>query len=385
MNPNNNSKNTNKTQLDAKSDLIQSAITFLNDDSVKDAPLTKKIEFLQTKGLNQQEIEFALSEAKKPENQCDNSEANSTNDSSTTSQQIRNNNLEESSYVYETLPPPLPQRDWKDYFVMATVTAGLVYGIVEVTKRYVIPNILPESKSKLEQDKDEIKNQFDKIDQVLNAIEKEHNEFKEQEQKKLDELDATIEQLETSLDDSRRAREKMDDDFRLLKLEMATLQSSLEKFITTNNGAKELDTINQELISLKNLIKNSSIFNQNTQNNNTANTRNGSNESGNTENNATENDLFNDPLPTNEGVPGIDSIPTASELLAKFNKKEPIESPTSNKEYIINDNDTDAHVPAWKAAREKTLQSMQNSNDSSRQNSNNEIPEWQRMLQGDSE
>lgn len=32
---------------------------------------------------------------------------------------------------------------------MATATAGLLYGAYEVTRRYVIPNILPEAKSKL--------------------------------------------------------------------------------------------------------------------------------------------------------------------------------------------------------------------------------------------
>lgn len=379
---NNNNSNPSETKLDAKSELIQSAITFLNDDSVKDAPLTKKIEFLQTKGLNQQEIEFAISEAKKPENQSSNNERESTNGASTISNDRRANNVDEPNYIYETLPPPLPQRDWKDYFVMATVTAGLVYGVFEVTKRYVIPNILPESKSKLEQDKDEIKNQFDKIDQVLNAIEIEHKEFKEQEQKKLDELDTTVEQLETLLDESRKSREQMDDDFRLLKLEMATLQSSLDKFITNNNGGKELDTINQELISLKNLIKNSNIFNQSPQNNATDHVSDGE---GKTRNYDIGTNLSSASLPATEGVPGIESIPVASELLAKFNKKAQNEPSTSNSESNVSDNDNEASVPAWKASREKTLLSMQNTGNSSKQNSNSEIPEWQRMLQGDSE
>ncbi|CAL9735530.1 peroxisomal membrane protein Pex14p [Monosporozyma servazzii] len=382
MDSNNNSSNSKDTKLDGNSELLQSAITFLNDDSVKDAPLTKKIEFLQTKGLNQQEIEFAISEAKKPENQNSIHNPKSSNDVLTTAKDIRTNNVDETNYIYETLPPPLPQRDWKDYFVMATVTAGLVYGVLEVTKRYVIPNILPESKSKLEQDKDEIKSQFDKIDQVLNAIEVEHKEFKEQEQKKLDELDTTVEQLETLLEESRRSREQMDDDFRLLKLEMATLQSSLDKFITNNNGGKELDSINQELVSLKNLIKNSNIFKQPPKNNTTDVVSNGHGEISSYD---IGTDYTNDSHPATEGVPGIESIPIASELLAKFSKKAQNESSASNSESNVSDNDNEADVPAWKASREKTILSMQNSSNSSKQNSNSEIPEWQRMLQGDSD
>lgn len=357
-----------------KSELIQSAISFLTDGSVKDAPLTKKIEFLQSKGLNQEEIEYAISESKK---------------SSGVQQPVQEQHVQrttkepqshEDSFLYETLPPPLPQRDWKDYFVMATVTAGLVYGFFEVTKRYVIPNILPESKSKLEQDKDEIKGQFDKIDQVLNAIEKEHNEFKEQEQKKLDELDSTIEQLEASLDDNRKGREKMDDDFRLLKLEMANLQGSLDKFVAGNNSVKELESINQELLSLKNLIKTSGIFTRDVQ---AINKVTGSPNSTRNLDINTNND--NEPPTVENGVPGIESIPTASELLAKFNKKD--QTGTQYQE-DTNSNDrlstVNENVPAWKVARENNLK-QGSSSEIIENNDMNGIPEWQRMLQEDSE
>ena len=64
-----NDENTKKQRGNTdKPDLIQSAISFLNDDTVKDASLTKKIEFLQSKGLNKEEIQYALDESQKLQN-----------------------------------------------------------------------------------------------------------------------------------------------------------------------------------------------------------------------------------------------------------------------------------------------------------------------------
>lgn len=46
--------------LNLRSGLIETAVDFLKDDQVKSAPLSKKIAFLESKGLTQQEIDLAL-------------------------------------------------------------------------------------------------------------------------------------------------------------------------------------------------------------------------------------------------------------------------------------------------------------------------------------
>ena len=334
MEPSNDETTKNQTSIDNKSDLIRSAISFLNDDTVKDAPLTKKIEFLQSKGLNKEEIQFALDESQKFQNtntisnNKNDTHFNNNNDNSNNNDNDNINNT--SNYMYDILPPPLPERTWKDYFVMATVTAGLFYGLYEVTRRYVIPNILPVSKKRLEKDKGEIKDQFEKIDQVLNEIEREHKEFKEREQTKLNELDTTIEQLEISLEENKKTREKIDDDFRLLKLELSNLQNTLEKVMKNDQNVKEIDSINQEIVSLKNLIKNCNIFSQQqTQIDQSANSI--QDIHGNNKGNGSGNepvDILS--IPVADSIPGIEVIPSASELLAKFNKKNAIEPATTN-------------------------------------------------------
>lgn len=44
-------------------DLISNAVKFLTDDSVKAAPLSKKIAFMMGKGLSKEEIDLALIKA----------------------------------------------------------------------------------------------------------------------------------------------------------------------------------------------------------------------------------------------------------------------------------------------------------------------------------
>lgn len=46
--------------MTTRSDLVSSAVKFLTDPKVRDAPLAKRISFLETKGLSQDEIQAAL-------------------------------------------------------------------------------------------------------------------------------------------------------------------------------------------------------------------------------------------------------------------------------------------------------------------------------------
>ncbi len=47
-------------------DLVANAVRFLNDPKVQNAPMEKKIAFLKSKGLNEQEIEKAMAQVKAP-------------------------------------------------------------------------------------------------------------------------------------------------------------------------------------------------------------------------------------------------------------------------------------------------------------------------------
>lgn len=354
-----------------RKELFDSAILFLKDPSVGDAPLTKKIEFLEKKGLTTDEIERALKVAKNENNggssDPDGSRHQDISGSAHNTPDRNNRGGRRTDHItYEALPPPLPQRDWKDYFIMTTATAGLVYGLYEVTKRYVVPNILPESRSKLDQDKEEVQKQFSKVDKLLDTLEQEQREFREREDKKLQELDTTIDELQRTLNETNRTRETMENDFKLLKLELNHLQSSVDKFVSGNDTIQELNQMSNEITSLKNLIKNSSF---------------GSDVEQKTSSNIVLGDSIRRELdtPSNSpskikspisGIPGVDAIPSAAELLAKMNFSD------GNETKDIQNNHP---VPAWKQAREQTTT---NGHINNRQdNSTGELPAWQAAME----
>ena len=236
----------NKGESDKKS-LLDSAVVFLQDESVINAPLDEKINFLRKKGLDDNEIELALEQARVPKNKQDGPKGKAI-----TSKHVVEQPAE---YTYEALPPLLPQRDWRDYFIMATASCGVLYGLYEVARRYVMPTVLPDSVSKLEQDKQEIDAQFLKVDKVLEALEQRYSELKESEEQKIKELDIVIAELQEAIAKTSRIGEKLENDIEVLKLRITTLQSSVEGKLSGDGAVTELQSIERELKSLKRLME----------------------------------------------------------------------------------------------------------------------------------
>jgi len=80
---------------------VQSAIHFLRDPNVASAPLNKKVQFLEAKGLSPSEISEALSSSPVPG---------------------------PSNAPYYPYPgPPHNAYDWRDWFIMTVVGGGLAY------------------------------------------------------------------------------------------------------------------------------------------------------------------------------------------------------------------------------------------------------------------
>lgn len=373
-------------------ELINSAVSFLKDPQVGGSPLTKKVEFLESKGLNQEEIEEALKRAN------DNS---TTTSSSSSSSSVASSNLSNAtsspSYqlqqqqqvysqppidYYNVVPPPVPEKSWKDYFIMATATAGVTYGLYQVVTRYLIPSIIPPSQSSIDKDKETINEEFMKIDKILDQLTFEQEEIKHANETKLSEIDTVIENVNDFLNKYNKDKLKFDDDLRLMKLEIDNLNNSIEKnmHLTKENINDELGEISQELQSLKNLIKARSGSNNNQTN--------GGNGGG---------------IEARKIAP-VSSIPSASEILKKARaknaasttpepKQEPVKSEdtkseeTKRSEGITKNGVMAAGIPSWqlqhkeKEAQKKEAQKKSNQEQTSNNNNNNNnssgIPVWQ--------
>lgn len=388
-------------------ELINSAVSFLKDPQVGGSPLTKKVEFLESKGLNQEEIEEALKRANDNSTTTSSSSSSSSVASSnlsntTSSPSYQSQQQQQQVYsqppidYYNVVPPPLPEKSWKDYFIMATATAGVTYGLYQVVTRYLIPSIIPPSQSSIDKDKETINEEFMKIDKILDQLTFEQEEIKHANETKLSEIDTVIENVNDFLNKYNKDKLKFDDDLRLMKLEIDNLNNSIEKnmHLTKENINDELGEISQELQSLKNLIKARSGSNNNQTN--------GGNGGG---------------IEARKIAP-VSSIPSASEILKKARaknaasttpepkhepKQEPVKSEdtkseetksnetksqeTKRSEGITKNGVMAAGIPSWqlqhkeKEAQEKEAQKKSNQEQTSNNNNNNNnssgIPVWQ--------
>lgn len=101
-------------------DLIASAVTFLRDPTVRDADHAKKVSFLESKGLSSAEIQAALTEAETLGPAAPPATAPVA-----------------AAYNYAPAavqPPPVPERDWRDWFIMAVVSTGFSYAVYSLGK-----------------------------------------------------------------------------------------------------------------------------------------------------------------------------------------------------------------------------------------------------------
>lgn len=95
------------------------------------SPLENRIAFLQSKNLTQEEIDAALARA--------GGEAAPNYSNYAPQQQVARQPQPGyggyQQYPWQQPPPPeVPKRDWRDWFIMATVMGGVGYGLYFVAK-----------------------------------------------------------------------------------------------------------------------------------------------------------------------------------------------------------------------------------------------------------
>lgn len=102
----------------------------LQDPSVSASPLENRIAFLQSKNLTQEEIDVALARA-------GGNGIPTSNYPNYGQQQVMRppqSDYGYQQYPWQQPPPELPRRDWRDWFIMATVMGGISYGLYTVAK-----------------------------------------------------------------------------------------------------------------------------------------------------------------------------------------------------------------------------------------------------------
>ncbi|KAL4779171.1 peroxisomal membrane anchor protein conserved region-domain-containing protein [Aspergillus varians] len=248
-----------------REELISSAVTFLQDPSVASAPIEKRISFLQSKNLTKEEVDVALARAGEDPSVVAAATSTASGYQSAPQQAVYRPPppIPPQGYGYPPYgqwqpPPEPPKRDWRDWFIMATVMGGVSYGLYSVAKRYITPLIAPPTPPQLEQDKQSIDEQFSRAFALIEQLSADTATLKTAEEARTEKLDATLRDVETLVADLKTASRRRDDDTRRINDEVNALKDAIPKAL---QGAREgnenrLRELGTELKSLKTLLGN---------------------------------------------------------------------------------------------------------------------------------
>ncbi|KAF2398436.1 hypothetical protein EJ06DRAFT_583701 [Trichodelitschia bisporula] len=242
-----------------REDLISSAVSFLQDPSVAAAPLDKRIAFLQSKNLTQDEVDVALARAAgQPGPVAQAPSPQQQQYAYAGPPQPQNGYPVPPGYWPAQQPPAVPKRDWRDWFIMATVMGGVGYGLYFTAKRYIVPLIAPPTPPQLEQDKAAIDAAFDKTFALLDQLTTDTEALKAAEVARTTRLDAALSELESVVTTLKEADRKREDDARRSMDEIRSLRDLIPKALDAQKESTDerLKGLGSELKSLKTLVSN---------------------------------------------------------------------------------------------------------------------------------
>ncbi|KAK7403508.1 peroxisomal membrane protein pex14 [Neonectria punicea] len=236
-----------------REDLVASAAQFLQDPSVASSSVENRISFLRTKNLTQEEIDAAMSRSGGTAPPAPSAPYPAAAPSGPPVPQ----QYYQPPYPPQAWqPPPPPRRDWRDWFIMATVVSGVSYGLYSLGKRYVYPLVAPPTPEKLEQDKKSIEEQFERAFTLVEQLALDTEELKKAEKERTDKLDSAISDLETVMSDLKASNRRREDDSQRIRDEVQSLKDAIPKALDNQKQLTDgrLKEINGELTSLKTLV-----------------------------------------------------------------------------------------------------------------------------------
>lgn len=226
-----------------REEVIADAVRFLNHPDTVHASLGKRVEFLESKGLTSDEIEEAL---KRSQQTAGNQPA--------PTQQV--NLPAQPAYMRE--PPPIPERNWKDYFVMATVSVGVAYGLYEVAKRYVLPAIMPPTPPALEADKQALEDEFERTESLVEQLAKDVETVKEAEVERSRQFEEVMREAKEAVGSIKSQFEERRKETKLASANIESMKELLPKSLGaySESQSRAIHELQEELQSLKSLITN---------------------------------------------------------------------------------------------------------------------------------
>ncbi|WBW71622.1 peroxisomal docking protein Pex14 [Schizosaccharomyces osmophilus] len=213
-------------------DLLKNAVEFLRQDSITNAPDAKKVEFLSSKGLNQDEIQNAIALAQSP----------------------MYNAMKNCSNSENTLT-----RDWRDWFIMGVISGGFAWSACTLVKKYLVPMLEPPSPNAYEEDKNALDRRFEEAEKTLDSLSETTKNLAEKTEKNQDDLDGALDDLEETLSTLRRDSDQRDREIARIShdvytMSAKTLPQSLE--LIQKSQEEALKKLTEEVKQLQSLQQN---------------------------------------------------------------------------------------------------------------------------------
>ncbi|WOO76567.1 Peroxisomal membrane protein PER10 [Vanrija pseudolonga] len=252
---------------ESRQELVRNAVLFLNDPKVQSSSLTQRIEFLQGKGLSEPEIQQALHEAANPGAASAPAAASLTSPVAAPPAYARSTAApqyapaQQGGYVpygnvYAVPPPEPPKRDWRDVFIMAVVSGGVVYGLAALARKYLTPHLQPPSSTAFQETSQALTEQYDAAAAALADLKAETEALSKSTEAERARLSAALDEVEEAARAVRDAETRWRDDMREVRGEVESVRELVPRMIEKHSAAQSaaLTELQSELRSLKTLL-----------------------------------------------------------------------------------------------------------------------------------
>lgn len=212
--------------------IVQAGIDFLSAEEIRDDSVVEKLQFLIKKGLANSDILHVLEVYNlRQKNLADVISGVDEHYLDILREATKTNAPESMHRPLPSIPPPLPEKDWKDVFVMTAATTGVAYAMFNLMNEFIIPKIMPKSQHELDKDKAELQSNLEAIDGKLKEIDDKYNEDKAKENLRVKQLDDLVRRLNNQIDDLQTEKVRMKQDFSKLKKDIAAMSVTFDEFI----------------------------------------------------------------------------------------------------------------------------------------------------------
>ncbi|WVQ86214.1 hypothetical protein IAT38_008382 [Cryptococcus sp. DSM 104549] len=237
----------------SRQELIHNAVLFLNDPKVQSSSLTSRIQFLESKGLNEPEIQQALQQAASspatPEGQGFAAAVAPDRPSAPAPRY---------GYGYEhaVRAPEPPGRDWRDLFIMAMVSGGVVYGLTALAKKYLVPHLRPPSTTAFQSTSTALTAQYDEAVKLLNELNEETTKLQASIEEDRDRVNQVVGDVEEAVKGLKDGEERWRGEMRDIRGEVESVRELVPKMIEKHAQTQStaLADLQSEIRSLKTLI-----------------------------------------------------------------------------------------------------------------------------------